>query len=349
MRRFHCPDCGHEVYFDNLSCVACNSALGYRPGAGIMSRAAGPSVETCVNRQQIGCNWILESPEPSGLCLSCSLTTTIPDLTVPGNVERWARLERAKRRLVYSILGVGLPLPPAQADDLTTLRFDFKGDEVRADGKTERVITGHDNGLITLNIAEADDAVREKHRVALHEPYRTLVGHLRHEVGHYYWDRLVADRGAHDAFRWTFGDERADYEDALKRHYKQGAPGDWRERFISHYASSHPWEDFAETWAHYFHIVDSLETAAAYELPTLLAQLDMKQYPSPYRGTPFHVLLKGWIPVTVAMNEMNRSVGQPDFYPFVLTNAIAGKLAFVHALIHDETLPAPGAGRPLEN
>ncbi|MGE0232225.1 MAG: putative zinc-binding metallopeptidase [Flavobacteriaceae bacterium] len=344
MRRFLCPDCGNEVYFDNLACVACQTALGYRPEAGIMSRAGDGGARPCANRQQIGCNWVLEHADPSGLCMSCSLTTTIPDLSVAGNVERWARLERAKRRLVYSILGFGLPLPAAQPDNRETLRFDFKGDAITRDGKTERVLTGHDNGLITLNIAEADDAVREKNRVALHEPYRTLVGHFRHEVGHYYWDRLVADRERSEAFRWAFGDERADYGEALERHYEQGAPADWPQRFISHYASSHPWEDFAETWAHYFHIVDALETAAAYELPTLLAELDFGEFPSPYRGTPFHVLLKGWIPVTVAMNEMNRSVGQPDFYPFVLTNGIAAKLAFVHALIQDELLPAPDGG-----
>jgi len=55
------------------------------------------------------------------------------------------------------------------------------------------VLTSHCNGLITLNIAEADDAERERRRVKFHEPYRTLLGHLRHEVAHYYWDRLIAN------------------------------------------------------------------------------------------------------------------------------------------------------------
>jgi hypothetical protein len=91
-----------------------------------------------------------------------------------------------------------------------------------------------------------------------------LLGHFRHEVGHYFWDRLVAtDPHQLEEFRVLFGDDRQDYGEALKRHYDEGAPANWQDTYISMYATMHPWEDFAETWAHYLHIVDTLETAGA--------------------------------------------------------------------------------------
>ena len=196
-------------------------------------------------------------------------------------------------------------------------------------------MTGHDNGLITIALTEADDVEREKMRTALHEPYRTLLGHFRHEIGHYYWDRLVDDGGRLDAFRALFGDDRADYAEALQRYYDNGAPPDWQTRFVSAYAASHPWEDFAETWAHYLHIIDTLEIAGAFEIsvhPRIARTdaLDATVDFDPYRATDVHRLVDTWLPLSLALNSLNRAMGQPDLYPFVLSDPAIAKLGFVH-------------------
>ena len=202
------------------------------------------------------------------------------------------------------------------------------------------MLTGHADGLITLNIAEADDAEREARRAALNEPYRTLLGHFRHEVGHHYWNLLVRDGGLLDEFRSMFGDERADYGESLQRHYADGAPADWQERHVTAYASAHPWEDFAETWSHYLHIVDTLETAGAFGMrvrprlggdeQAMSAAVDF----DPYVNGPFDRIVDAWLPLTYAVNSLNRSMGQPDLYPFVLGPAAIRKLGFIHALVH---------------
>src|SRR6202047_3353338 len=166
------------------------------------------------------------------------------------------------------------------------------------------------------------------------EPYRTLLGHFRHEIAHYYWDRLVADSPAIEEFRQLFGDEREHYGAALQQHYADGPAPDWAERFVTAYASSHPWEDFAETWAHYFHMVDTLETAFAFGLrlrPTvakgagLAAAIDFDPY-----AAEMDRIIDAWLPLTFAVNSINRSMGQPDLYPFVLSPAVISKLAFLH-------------------
>ena len=177
-----------------------------------------------------------------------------------GNEERWRALEAAKRRLIYALKRLGLPLEAKREDAAKGLAFDFLADA----GPGQPVMTGHDDGLITINIAEADSAERERRRLELGEPYRTLLGHLRHEVGHYYWDVLVRDGGKIEACRAVFGDESVDYQEALDRHYQTGAPAGWEENFVSAYATMHPWEDFAETWTHYLHMVDTLDTAASF-------------------------------------------------------------------------------------
>src|SRR5262249_50270393 len=155
----------------------------------------------------------------------------------------------AKRRLVYTLLALNLPLVSRQEDRESGLSFEFLADP--ADPAAPRVMTGHAGGVITVNVAEADDAERERRRLQMNEPYRPLLGAFRHEIGHYYWDRLIRGSARLAAFRETFGDERADYAEALDRHHAGGPPGDWQDRFVSAYASSHPWEDWAETWAHY--------------------------------------------------------------------------------------------------
>jgi hypothetical protein len=279
---------------------------------------------------------MVPADDPTGFCAACRHNRTVPDLTVPGNDLLWRKIETAKHRLFYSLLRLDLPLENRGDDPDHGLAFDFLADppESHAAG----VMTGHDNGLITLALREADDVTREKVRSKMGEPYRTLLGHFRHEIGHYFWDRLVAtDADILQSFRALFGDDRQDYDKALKRHYDRGAPADWQKNFISMYAAMHPWEDFAETWAHYMHIVDTLETAAAFGLNVkprrarggLAAAIDFD---------PYHVemdrLIDAWLPVEFATNSMNRSMGLNDLYPFLLSAKAIEKLSFVHGLMH---------------
>ena len=221
------------------------------------------------NRDLIGCNWLSEPSSSSDLCQSCSHTIKIPNISSAENKKRWSRLELAKRRLFYDLIKSGLILDNQVTKAEGTLRFELLSDEITKNNETKKVMTGHDNGLITINIAEADDAVREKNRAAMGEPYRTLTGHFRHEIGHFYWDRLVDRPNVIDRFRCVFGDERADYLEALQIYYDNGPKPDWQSSYVSAYSTCHPWEDFAETWAHYFHMISGLETAHAYSLNPL--------------------------------------------------------------------------------
>jgi hypothetical protein len=199
-------------------------------------------------------------------------------------------------------------------------------------------MTGHNQGLITINIAEADPAERERMRGKMDESYRTILGHFRHESGHYYWDRLIRDSAWLQPFRDRFGDDRADYGKSLKTHYQNGPPADWKQRYVSAYASTHPWEDWAESWAHYLHIVDTLETAYQYGLVispragndgSRSAQHDFNAY----KEEDFDVLIDHWLPLTFALNSLNRSMGHEHAYPFVLAPAAIEKLRFVHQVV----------------
>jgi hypothetical protein len=256
---------------------------------------------------------------------------------MPGYREAWRQLEAAKRRLVYTLVALGLPLPEVASVPSGALTFEFLADP--ADPDAPRVMTGHAAGVITVNIAEADDAERERRRLALGEPYRTLLGHLRHESGHYFFDRLVATDGPRQAaFRGLFGDERQDYAEALKRHYARGPDPSWPTTFLSAYAASHPWEDWAESWAHYLHMIDSLETAAACGVALLPHRTDepiLAAAPDPVADadTPFDALLAGWYPLTYMLNELNRGLGRPDAYPFALSPPAVEKLRFVHQVV----------------
>jgi hypothetical protein len=239
--------------------------------------------------------------------------------------------------LFYTLLKLRLPLDENDEDGQPRLRFDFLKSPPPQQGP--RVMTGHDNGLITLALEEADDAEREKRRTLMHEPYRTLVGHFRHEVGHYAWDVLVRDGGLVEVCRAAFGDETADYDAALKAYYANGAPPNWQDNFISAYATSHPWEDFAETWAHYLHIVDTLEMARAFGMyvhPRLAspgehdAQVDF----DPYLVREPASLIDTWLPLSNALNGLNRTMGLPDLYPFILSPPVVQKLSVIHDLVH---------------
>jgi hypothetical protein len=350
---FTCQNCGNLIYFENTACESCGWRLGYDPDQGTMVAMAPPDrtpddaepagLRFCDNAKEDACNWLVSDPGDHTLCRACRYNLTIPDLSVGDNRQRWRRIELAKHRLIYTLLKLGLRAPTREENPQDGLGFEFLADP-KAPGAA-KVMTGHDDGLITLSLREADDAERTTLREAMGEPYRTLLGHFRHESGHYFWDRLVRDGGQLDACRAVFGDDSQDYQPALERHYRDGAPADWREHYISAYASSHPWEDFAETWAHYLHIVDTLDTAVAFGVrvrpriqhaPEMEARLEC----DPYTVASAHDLVDAWLPLTYAVNSLNRSMGQPDLYPFVLTPAVLEKLDYIHSLVRN----ASGAG-----
>jgi hypothetical protein len=279
------------------------------------------------------CNWAIPSGDTNPLCQSCRLTRTIPDLSVAGNEDRWRRLEAAKRRVVYSLMEHGLPIRTRLEDPASGLTFQFMADTTGG----QHILTGHDSGVITVNVAEADDVERERRRVAMHEPYRTLLGHFRHEIGHYYWDLLIKNSPRLDAFRKQFGDERADYDQALRDHYANGPKPNWHEHFVSEYAGVHPWEDWAETWAHYLHMTDTLETASACGLslkPDRRDEPAMERQPKKLaREQKFDQIIGNWFPLTYALNSLNRGMGLADAYPFVLPASAVEKLRFIHETI----------------
>jgi hypothetical protein len=350
MKSFHCTHCQNLVFFENVRCLSCDHQLAYLPDQSLMAalergedglwhrEGKGQAYRLCENYEKYNvCNWAIPESDPQLLCSSCRLTRVIPDLSQPENKTAWYKLEVAKRRLIYTLLGLNLRLVRKEAPGDEGLAFEFLQDSLYGDGK--RVLTGHDNGLITINIAEADDVRREQQRLRQHEPYRTLLGHFRHEIGHYYWDRLIQGGPRLEAFRQAFGDERADYMQALQRHYQNGPPPNWESEFISAYATSHPWEDWAESWAHFLHMTDALESAGALGL-----SLRPKRSDEPSLATPanplapqkhsFERMIADWGPLTYLLNNLSRGLGLPDSYPFVLSAPVVGKLRFVHDTVY---------------
>lgn len=299
MKVFSCPVCSAAVYFDNVTCVQCGSLLAYdvdqdRFVSGVVLCLASTSVEAC--------NW---SVPWSGWCRSCALD--VDHLST----ERRVPFQRAKRRAVRQLVRFDVDLTRAPS-----LRFDLR------DGTVEGPVTiGHRDGVITLDTAEADPAHLEQVRTGLGEPYRSPLGHVRHELGHWYWAAHVGDRFSYESFRAAFGDERADYGEAIERHYGSLDDGSWQAQHVSYYASMHPWEDFAESFAHLLHLTDTLETAASHGLLGGAAV-------APDVGD-FERLYQRWIEVSIALNELNRSMGTPDAYPFAPSPPAVAKLAFV--------------------
>ena len=346
MKFFTCQACGQLLHFENVRCENCGHALGYLPDLGTISAlepksgenwialaAPGKSYKFCANARYGVCNWMLAADGAGGYCLACRHNRVIPDLSIPGNDLLWAKMEDAKHRLFYTLLNLQLPLADRMDDPVHGLAFDFLADSPTP--HAAHVMTGHDNGVITLALAEADDATRERVREAMGEPYRTLLGHFRHESGHYFWDRLVAsDAETLKAFRALFGDERTDYAAALRQHYAQSRPSNWQENFVSVYATTHPWEDFAESWAHYLHIVDTLETARAFDIAVAIRNRTTRIEFDPYDARDVRQLIEAWLPISFTVNSLNRSMGQPDLYPFVLTAGVIAKLGFIHELTH---------------
>lgn len=346
--------CGQSVFFPNTQCLACEAALGWLPQQGrVVALEPAGEVDTwrlaneasegvyrrCANlATPAACNWLLPIYDVGDFCVACSLNRTIPDMNIPENHERWRKVETAKRRLVAQLIGLGLKVIPKSVDEERGLAFDFIG----VDLEGRKPTTGHANGLITLDVKEADDAHREAVRVQMREPYRTLLGHFRHEVGHYYWDRLIANTHWQESFRQLFGDEQASYAEALERHYQSGAPADWQVSYVSAYATMHPWEDWAETWAHYLHMVDAVDTALGFGMSAREMELDYQPFPldtlyQPQHpgGPAFLAFVNAWIELASMLNELSRSMGQPDFYPFVLTPAVIAKLHFIHLVIQE--------------
>jgi len=348
MKLFKCTHCSQPVYFDNTFCGNCRSPLGFvAETLQVVSfnvekngslkphdKSYKTKFKYCANHQYNVCNWLIPENDASVYCRACDLNRTIPSLNQPEYAQRWATIENAKHRLIYALLRMKLPLTNKIKEPATGLAFDFIADEPGEN--KERVLTGHDNGVITLNIAEADDIEREMARKSMDEVYRTVLGHFRHEIGHYYWDRLISGSKWINKYRSLFGDERQDYAAALQKHYNEGAPANWNENFISAYATTHPWEDWAETWAHYMHIVDTLETAYSYNISIgnkLSAKFSNEIKSDPYQTKDFDKLINFWLPLTLAMNSLNRSMGQKDIYPFVITPKVTEKLQFIHNVV----------------
>ena len=253
--------------------------------------------------------------------------------------------KRPSAAVLFDLMSLQLPVVGKRDAPEQGLEFRFLSDTIAINGDRGRVLTGHDNGLITINVAEADDVHREAQRLLHHEPYRTLLGHFRHEIGHYYWDRLIEGTDRLPNFRDVFGDDRDDYQTALKVHYEQGAPVDWADRFISAYASTHPWEDWAESWAHVMHMVDALETAHAVGLSVRPARDDepalaIPAKPSNARIGDFDQLISEWKVLTYVLNNLTRGLGLADAYPFVLSERVVEKLRFVCSAMSESSAPA---------
>jgi hypothetical protein len=352
MRLFVCQNCAQMLFFENSICERCKQSLGYLPTKSELSVLdpkgekwlprvdKGSEYKLCINASHGACNWLVRADAAESLCAACTHNRVVPDLTVPQNLQRWRKIELAKHHLFYTLIKLNLPLVSRLEDPENGLAFDFLTETPTEPSPT----TGHENGLITLDIAEADDAKREQLRQKMGEPYRTLVGHFRHEIGHYFWDVLVDRGGKLEEYRAIFGDERPDYGEALKRHYADGPPADWQTNFVSSYATSHSWEDFAETWAHYLHIIDTLEMAGSFGLrvsPTVEtsveAEADLDDKVSDSKT--IDALMAAWLPVTLAVNSLNRCMGQPDLYPFVISGTIITKLGFIHDLIRGKLKP----------
>lgn len=343
MKVFECGNCTYPLYFENNTCENCGHSCGYRDGdrkmltfdnllTRLISDREKIEYKYCKNKEHSVCNWLLEKEDAHDYCHACQLNRTIPNLSDKKNFPKWKNLEVAKHRLIYQLQKIGLDLPSKMVDT-DGLCFDFI-----AKKNNSKIMTGHDNGVITLLLREADSVFREQTRKDLQEPYRTLIGHLRHEVGHYFWDRLVFNNQEMlSEFRIIFGNEEVNYGDSLQTYYKDGAPYDWQAAFISEYATSHPWEDWAETWAHYLHIMDMVETAHFFRLRVSpkgnSKNMKTKVTFDPYGIKDFQSIINTCVPLSFAVNSINRAMGIPDVYPFVITQKVIEKMTFIHELL----------------
>ena len=323
MRLFACQSCANLLFFENITCLGCGAAVGFDPTANDLRNLPTRGLSSCRGGDP-QCNWLVEENTGESRCLACRSTIDHPPATGDYG-PAWASLERAKRRLYHTLILLDLPLDG--------LRFAFP-----ASG-----MTGHADGLITVVLAEANDGERLRRQQALGEPMRTLIGHFRHESGHFYHGLVALNSPRLNEIRTLFGDEREDYSTALQNFYRVGAPADWPTRHVSAYAAAHPHEDWAETWAHHLHMIDALELAAAYGL-TLTplphadgAALERMRQVGP-AACPFSTLIAAWHPLAWFANSLNRSLGHPDWYPVVPSPVVIGKLQLIHELIQARAL-----------
>jgi hypothetical protein len=361
--RSHCH-CGQVVFFENNTCLRCGSALAFFPDQGrivslIPADIEGrwvlhkdfasdkPSINTwqrCANLHSvIQCNWLVSTDQDKhttgDVCLACALNVATPDLEQSGNPDYWRLCEIAKRRLIAQLLRLGLEVPTREQEPHTGLGFAL----LRWKPGEDSPITGHKAGIITIDIAEADPAFREQIRQQMQEPYRSLLGHCRHESGHYYWEKLIRNSSWLNVFRQLFGDERQNYTSALQHHYNVGPPPDWQNHYISSYAASHPWEDWAETWAHFLHMTDTLAAAEQVGIqadalalqtdPFTLDQVSDCPFYDIDGAEAFLVMVNRWVRLSSVLNVLARSMGQPDSYPFVLTTESLKKLYMVVGVV----------------
>ncbi|WP_197381278.1 zinc-binding metallopeptidase family protein [Mycolicibacterium mengxianglii] len=344
MRDFLCPNCGQHLTFENSVCLACNSPVGFSlDDMAMLVIATGKDAEhggavdarqyrLCANLHVAECNWLVRlnpmSTVQGELCASCRLTRTRPNDADTKALAAFAVAEAAKRRLIAELHELKLPIVGRDEDPDFGLAFDLLSSE------NEKVFTGHENGVITLDLAEGDDVHREQLRVSMDEPYRTLLGHFRHEIGHYYFYRLIGVSPDYmTRSHELFGDSEADYQAALDRHYSQGAPAGWEKNFVSSYATMHPAEDWAETFAHYLHIRDTLDTSAAFSFAPAGATLERRVL----GPSGFDNIIEMWLPLAWGLNMVNRSMGRDDLYPFVLPAAVLDKMRFIHTVIDEVT------------
>ncbi|TEW54889.1 hypothetical protein E2R68_06890 [Psychromonas sp. RZ22] len=377
MKTFQCT-CEDKpiLFFESNRCLRCDTTVGiddnfnhvepyqFNTTTGLFFKAKQPDVhyKKCDNNEQFNaCNGMVNistlvaDPDNNEiLCFACRFNETIPDLSIAEHIPLWKKMETAKRRALYTLKSLKVPLQTITENPETGLSFDFITDRNVKDHFAspiegqEMVFTGHDCGHITINLAEADDVARSQTKSAMGERYRTLLGHFRHELGHYYFDQLIVPSPEKWALcKQYFGDDELDYQEALEHHYEHGAPNNWRGTFISQYATMHPYEDWAETWAHYMHIIDTLETAQNFsmtgsttsveETTEEVNDLNLPQDTRYFRRqTDITSILDTWVDFSVMLNSLNRSMGLPDAYPFLLTQAVRTKLTFIHHAIHDK-------------
>ena len=345
MRIFECDYCSHPLFFENERCEKCNYLTGYfsqdcdmlsfDPAQLVLkSEKDGKLFRYCDNKAFGVCNWLIPFEKNERFCPACELNRIIPNLSDHQNFQKWQKLEVAKHRLIYQLDHLNLTYYSKLKDVDHGLCFDFL-----SRSPDHNRMTGHASGVITILLDEADSVHLEKMKSELLEPYRTLIGHFRHEVGHYFWDRLIAtDSIDLEEFRKIFGDERKDYNQALLNYYQSKNQIVWQNEFITQYASAHPWEDWAETWAHYLHIMDMAETSFSFGLsvnPTTASQFALRDKIDfdPYLVSDFDKIFNAWLPISFAINSLNRSMGIPDAYPFVINRAVIGKMKFIHSLL----------------
>lgn len=331
MLTFRCR-CGNRLFFDNSQCLKCHRRVTRCPECFSLTATEDSQESTfschhcdavlqrCLNDLQYSvCNLAVSRNDAFDLCRFCRLNSVIPDISIDGNISKWHRLEQAKHRVLEIVQRVGLPIGGPSSGLHPELSFCFKSSGV------EPVSTGHAHGRITIDIAEADSAYREQVRVQFGEPQRTLVGHFRHELGHYYWDLLVKQNRL-DQFREIFGDETdPDYSTAQQRYYAEGPIHGWPGQYISAYASMHPWEDFAESFVYYLDMRSVLLTASHFQL------ISSNQYES------LPEMVDQYRQVGLVVNELNRDMGLLDLVPKLIAPPIRRKVEFIHRLTCDAT------------